>query len=105
MARSIPCVRYTHGSSRRPSACTMRRWGVNFTPTIFYFVPPAVAIVGKDGGAAAAWKLIGYWKPFHFLSTFVYVHERAYKQPGGFQRWLGERADKLRAEGKDVRLW
>jgi thioredoxin-related protein len=82
-----------------------RRWGVNFTPTIFYFVPPADAFAGKDGGAAAAWKLVGYWKPFHFHSTFVYVHERAYKQPGGFQRWLSERADKLRAEGKDVRLW
>lgn len=82
-----------------------RRWGVNFTPTIFYFVPPSDALAGKDGGSAAAWKLIGYWKPFHFHSTFVYVHERAYKEPGGFQKWLGERAEKLRAEGKDVRLW
>jgi len=82
-----------------------RRWGVNFTPTIFYFVPPADALAGKDGGAAAAWKLTGYWKPFHFLSTFVYVHERAYKEPGGFQKWLAVRAERLRAEGKDVRLW
>ena len=78
---------------------------MNFTPTIFYFVPPADALAGTDGGAAAAWKLIGYWKPFHFLSTFVYVHERAYKEPGGFQKWLAARAEKLRAEGKDVRLW
>jgi thioredoxin-related protein len=82
-----------------------RRWGVNFTPTVFFFVPPADALAGKSGGAAAAWKLIGYWKPFHFHSTFVYVHERAYAAPGGFQRWLAERAEKLRAEGKDVRLW
>jgi thioredoxin-related protein len=82
-----------------------RRWGVNFTPTIFFFVPPADTHAGKDGGSVAAWKLLGYWKPFHFHSTFVYVHERAYKEPGGFQRWLGERAEKLRAEGKDVRLW
>lgn len=82
-----------------------RRWGVNFTPAIYYFVPPAETLAGKDGGSAAAWKLIGYWKPFHFHSTFVYVQERAYRQPGGFQRWLGEHADKLRAEGKDVRLW
>ena len=36
---------------------------------------------------------------------FAYVHERAYAAPGGFQKWLGERAEKLRAEGKDVRLW
>ncbi|MFN3744342.1 MAG: thioredoxin family protein [Hyphomicrobiaceae bacterium] len=82
-----------------------RRWGVNFTPSILFFVPPADALAGKDGGSAAVWKLLGYWKPFHFHSTFVYVHERAYKEPGGFQRWLGERADRLRAEGKDVRLW
>lgn len=82
-----------------------RRWGVNFTPTICFFAPPASALAGKDGGAAAAWKLIGYWKPFHFQQTFAYVHERAYLQEGGFQRWLTERAEKLRAEGKDVQLW
>ena len=82
-----------------------RRWGVNFTPTVFFFVPPATALAGKEGGAAAAWKLIGYWKPFHFQQTFAYVHERAYQKDGGFQRWLAERAEKLRAEGKDVQLW
>jgi thioredoxin-related protein len=82
-----------------------RRWNVSFTPTVFFFVPPVDAIAGKDGGSAAAWKLLGYWKPFHFHQTFAYVHERAYKEPGGFQKWLAERAEKLRAEGKDVRLW
>ena len=82
-----------------------RRWGVNFTPAIYFFVPPAAALAGKEGGAAAAWKLIGYWKPFHFHQTFAYVNERAYQKDGGFQRWLAERADKLRAEGKDVQLW
>ncbi len=82
-----------------------RRWAVNFTPSIFFFVPPAADLAGKDGGSAAVWKLLGYWRPFHFHSTFVYVHERAYKEPGGFQQWLAARAEKLRAEGKDVRLW
>lgn len=82
-----------------------RRWNVSFTPTVFFFVPPAAELAGKDGGTAAAWKLLGYWKPFHFHQTFAYVHERAYKEPGGFQKWLSERAEKLRAEGKDVRLW
>lgn len=82
-----------------------RRWGVNFTPTIYFFVPPTAALAGKEGGGAAAWKLIGYWKPFHFQSTFAYVHERAFTKQPDFQRWLSERAEKFRAEGKDVQLW
>lgn len=81
-----------------------RRWGVNFTPMLYFFTPPASALTGKDGGNAAVWKLIGYWRPFHFQQTFAYVHERAYQKEGGFQSWLAERVEKLKAEGKDVQL-
>jgi len=82
-----------------------RKWRVNFTPTI-YFAPASVAeAAGRSGRDAEAWRLVGYWKPFHFRSTFVYVARGGYKTQPNFQRWLGKYADELRAKGIKVKLW
>lgn len=81
------------------------RWRINFTPTLTFFPADVTKVEGKSGREAEAWRLQGYWKPFHFLSTFVYVKEGGYVQEPNFQRWLSARAEKLRAEGKDVKLW
>lgn len=81
------------------------RWKVNFTPTLCFFPQSPAAVAGKSGREAEAWRLLGYWKPFHFHSTFVYVKEAAYDDEPNFQRWLGDRAERLRREGKDVKLW
>jgi thioredoxin-related protein len=51
------------------------------------------------------WRLQGYWKPFHFLATLVYVKEERYRGEPNFQRWLSDYADTLRAQGKDVTPW
>lgn len=81
------------------------RWRVNFTPTIVFFPPKVADAVGKTGRDAEVWRLQGYWKPFHTHSTFLYVKTEGYKQEPNFQRWLAEHAEKLRASGKDVKLW
>ena len=82
-----------------------RRWLVNFTPTISLY-PATLAQIGKNvGRKAESWRLVGYWKPFHFHSTFVYVKENANKTEPNFQRWLSAHAKKLRAQGKKVELW
>ena len=81
------------------------RWRVNFTPTLNFFPADVAAVDGKNGRDAEAWRLQGYWKPFHFHATFVYVKTGAYKHEPNFQRWLGEYREKLRAEGKNVDLW
>lgn len=81
------------------------RWRVNFTPTLCFFPPDVASVDGKSGREAEAWRLLGYWKPFHFHSTLVYVKEQGYDDEPNFQHWLGKRAEKLRAEGKDVKLW
>ena len=82
-----------------------RKYRVQFTPTI-QFLPKAAPKGGKTSGRdLEVWRLLGYWKPFHFEHTFVYVHEKGYDSEPNFQRWLQERARKYQAEGKEVKLW
>jgi thioredoxin-related protein len=81
------------------------RWRINFTPTLCFFSSTLASVEGKHGGESEAWRLQGYWKPFHFLGALVYVREDGYRSQPNFQRWLADYADKLRAQGKDVKLW
>ena len=82
-----------------------RKYRVQFTPTLQFF-PKELAEDNKEPGHdVEVWRLLGYWKPFHFLSTFVYVNEKGYDTEPNFQRWLQARGDGLRAQGKDVELW
>lgn len=81
------------------------RWRVNFTPTLNFFPADVSQVDGKNGRDAEVWRLLGYWKPFHFHATFVYVRTGAYQQEPNFQRWLADHREKLRAEGKNVDLW
>ena len=53
---------------------------------------------------AAAAVMPGYFKPFHFDSMFEFVASGAYRD-SQFQDYLGLRAERLRAEGKDVNIW
>jgi thioredoxin-related protein len=82
-----------------------RKMGVQFTPTLQFLPESLETAKGKSLREAEPWRLMGYWKPFHFLNSFVYVKEKGYEKEPNFQRWLQERAEKLRAEGKDVKLW
>lgn len=83
----------------------MRKWFVNFTPTTLFFTlddpdtPPATM---RD---ALTFLMPGYFKPFHHMTALEFVASDAYKQQPNFQRWLNERADRLRAEGKEVNVW
>ncbi len=81
-----------------------KRWRVNFTPTINFFAMDKAASIGKIGGNAEIFRMPGYFKPFHFLTAFEYVRSgRAGKQP--FQRFLQERGERLRKEGKTIDMW
>lgn len=82
-----------------------RKWRVQFTPTLSFF-PSALAKGSKESGRdLEVWRLLGYWKPFHFMNTFRYVREKGYDSEPNFQRWLQTLARKMQAEGKDVKLW
>ena len=80
------------------------RWRVTGTPTFVFFPTDPALVNGKSGREAEVWRLLGYWIPFHFLSTFQYVHGGHYKDKH-FQRFIQTKADRLRAEGKDVDIW
>lgn len=82
-----------------------RKYRVQFTPTMQFFPKTVAADNKKPGHDVEIWRLLGYWKPFHFLNSFVYVHSGGYRQEPNFQRWLQLRADELRAQGKEVKLW
>ena len=82
-----------------------RKYRVQFTPTLQFFPKELAEDNRQAGHDAEVWRLLGYWKPFHFLSTFAYVHEKGYETEPNFQRWLQARADELRAQGKDVEIW
>lgn len=54
---------------------------------------------GKD-----VFRIEGYLKSFHVQSVLEYVAQEAYKKQSNFQRWIDDRAHRLRAEGIEVDL-
>ena len=82
-----------------------RKHRVQFTPTIQFF--PMEAPKGENVSARdmEVWRLLGYWKPFHFHHTFQYVHEKGYDTQPNFQRWLSAVAEEYQAQGKEIKLW
>lgn len=78
------------------------KWRVNFTPTISFF--PEDAADGKNGREIEVYRMPGYFKPFHFLSMFEYVEQKAYADQN-FQRFLQDKFKRLEAEGKSADVW
>lgn len=82
-----------------------RKYRVQFTPTLQYFPASLPEDNAKPGHDVEVWRLLGYWKPFHFLNSFVYVKSGGYEKEPNFQRWLQGRAEELEARGEEVKLW
>ena len=82
----------------------IKRWQVNFTPTVMFFPNDPMAAEGKTGREAEVARMPGYFKPFHFISMFEYVRGGHYAdQP--FQRFLQDKFARYEAEGKDPQVW
>jgi thioredoxin-related protein len=82
-----------------------RKYGVQFTPTIVFLPDDLEKTKAKRPQDREAFRLFGYWKPFHFLNSFVYVKTKGYETQPNFQRWLSAHADEMRRQGKEVKLW
>jgi thioredoxin-related protein len=82
-----------------------RKYRVQITPTIQFFPADALAGGKVSGRDLEVWRLLGYWKPFHFKHTFQYVHEKGFETEPNFQRWLQGVAEEYQAQGKEVNLW
>jgi len=82
-----------------------RKYRVQFTPTINFFPKDLEKGTVKSGLDVEVFRMPGYFKPFHFHSSFVFVKEQAYKTEPNFQRWLQAYAEELREKGKEVKIW
>jgi len=47
----------------------------------------------------------GYLRPFHLSGAFDYVAQSAYRTQPEFQRFLQNKAERLREQGQVVDLW
>lgn len=78
---------------------TARAWadelGIQYAPTIVLFSADGVEIIRSEA----------YFRIFHSQSVFDYVLSGAYRNEPSFQRYLNERADHIRAQGRDVDIW
>ena len=81
-----------------------KQWGVHFSPTVSFLPREATRVVGQKGRAAEAFRLTGFWKAFHFETVLHFVHSGSYKNDD-LQRFLNDRLDRLRSEGKNIKVW
>ncbi|HSW26273.1 MAG TPA: thioredoxin fold domain-containing protein, partial [Burkholderiaceae bacterium] len=72
-----------------------RELKVNYTPTVVFF----------DQGNREVFRFEGYLRPFHLIGGFEYVAQSAYRTQPEFQRFLQNKADRLREQGQSVDLW
>jgi len=79
-----------------------QKWIVNFTPTQVLF--PAANAGAADFRSAEAFRMPGYFKPFHHLSGLEYVATGAYREQP-FQRFLQDKFATLQAQGIDPDVW
>ncbi len=85
-----------------PERQLSQKWRVNFTPTIQFFPPQART--RKSGLELEVVRMPGYFKPFHFISMFEFVHERAYERMS-FQSYLQEKVAALQSKGIKPKVW
>jgi thioredoxin-related protein len=72
-----------------------RSLGIAYTPAIVFF--------GADG--AEALRIEAYVRPFHLASALEYVASGAYRKEPSFQRFIQDRAERLRGRGESADLW
>lgn len=81
-----------------------RQAQIHFTPTLSFFPRNSSKVIGKTGRDAEAFRLTGYWKPFHFETVLRFVRDGAYKEEN-LQTYLSERLEALKREGKTQEVW
>lgn len=78
------------------------KWGVQFTPTTQIFHAEKVGATSMK--EAEVFRMPGYLKPFHYISSLEYVVAQDYKNQN-FQRYLQDKFEKLREKGIDPDVW
>ncbi len=78
---------------------TASKWyealNLTYAPAIVLFDKAGVEIIRKDA----------MFRKFHFESIIDYALTGSYQHQPNFQRYIEHKADKLRAQGKNVNIW
>ncbi len=77
-----------------------RQLQVGFTPTLVFFDAAGPAVAGRE-----VFRVDGYTRAFHLASAFDYVASGSWRREPEFQRYLRDKADRLREQGQRVELW
>lgn len=81
-----------------------RKWQIHFTPTLSFFPLEPGKLKGQSGRDLEAFRLTGYWKPFHFETVLHFVHSGSYRDEN-LQNYLANRLKKMKAQGDNVKVW
>ncbi len=73
---------------------------IQYTPSIFFYDKQ-----DKNSEKRLVFRSEGYLKGFHIQALFDYISSKAYLSEPEFQRFVQQRADKMRKEGVKVELW
>lgn len=76
-----------------------RRFARDLQPGLY----PTVVFFNSQG--REVFRFDGYMRPFHVESAFDYVASGAWQHEPQFQRFVQQRADRLREQGRPVDLW
>lgn len=87
-----------------PEKKLAEKWGVRFTPTTIFLPPLKDLKKGVAGNKAEVARMPGYLKPFHFLTMYQYVNERAYEQEK-FGVYAKKKIAALKTIGKSPENW
>jgi len=68
---------------------------IAYTPSLLLF----------DASGREVLRVEGYVRTLHLQSALDYVASGAYRTQPSFQRYLQERAERMRSQGSEVRLW
>jgi thioredoxin-related protein len=78
---------------------TARLWAkqldVKYAPTVIFFNDEGKELVRTEAFLAL----------FHLQTIFDFVNSGIYKQHPSFQRYINQRSERIRAQGKDVDIW
>lgn len=85
----------THSGERLAAREWAKRLDIKYAPTIVLFDRDGTEVIRSEG----------YFKTFHTQSMFDYVDSEAHRSEPEFQRYISDRADRLREQGTDVDIW
>ncbi|MEK9755277.1 MAG: thioredoxin family protein [Rhodospirillaceae bacterium] len=77
---------------------------IRHTPTIQFFPETLAETKGKKGRDVEVGRIPGYLRPFHFLTFFQFVAEKAYALEN-FHKYLKARVAQLEGSGKGLPAW